>query len=60
MRKRKERFTEKFWTKKGVKQGCVMNPFLFNLYMAEIEEELRNKGIGEGRKGILRMRMILF
>jgi len=27
-----------FKTTKGVRQGCVMSPLLFNMYMAELEE----------------------
>jgi hypothetical protein len=37
---------ESFTTGKGVRQGCVMSPLLFNLYMEELEEVLRNRGIG--------------
>jgi len=35
-----------FKTTKGVRQGCVMSPLLFNIYMAELEERLRRRGIG--------------
>jgi len=31
---------------KGVRQGCVMCPLLFNIYMAELEERLERRGIG--------------
>lgn len=34
-------YTESFRTRKGVRQGYVVNPLLFNLYM-EIEERMEN------------------
>jgi len=38
-------YTEEFRIKEGVRQGCVMSLLLFNLYMVEIEEKLRNRGL---------------
>jgi len=32
-----------------VQQGCDESPLLFNLYMAELEERLKRRGIGEIR-----------
>jgi len=32
-----------FETKKGVRQGCVLNPLLFNVYIAGIDIEFRNR-----------------
>lgn len=46
MIKNKQKFTEKFWTRKGVRQGCVMSPLLFNIYMAELEEYFENRNVG--------------
>lgn len=38
-----------FWTRKGVRQGCPLSPDLFNILMADLEEELK-KGGWEGVK----------
>jgi len=32
--------TESFVTKRGVRQGCVMSPLLFNLYIAELKRKI--------------------
>lgn len=37
---RKLVFSEEFWTREGVRQGCVLSPTLFILFLADIEEEL--------------------
>jgi len=42
--------SKEFWVKKGVRQGCPLSPTLFNVYIADLEEELR-KGIGGVRVG---------
>lgn len=42
----KNGLTEKFATKKGVRQGCVSSPLLFNVYIADIDKEMCNRGIG--------------
>jgi len=31
---------EKFWTERGVRQGCSMSPILFNILMSDMEEEM--------------------
>ena len=41
--------TDCFQTGKGVHQGCILSPFLFNLYAEYI---LRNAGLGETQVGI--------
>lgn len=38
--------TENFKTRKGVMQGCVMSPLLFNLYIADLDKEIKNRNIG--------------
>lgn len=49
-----EKVSKEFWVGKGVRQGCPMSPTLFNIYMADIEEELK-KGKGGIRVGKDRM-----
>ena len=29
-----------FWTARGVKQGCPLNPHLFNIFLSDLEDEL--------------------
>lgn len=41
---------KKLWTARGVKQRCPVSPLLFNLLMADLEEELR-----KGRWGGIRL-----
>lgn len=42
----KEGLTDEFRTHKGIRQGCVMSPFLFDLYIADIEKALKDRNIG--------------
>ena len=37
---------ENFWTSKGLRQGCPLSPILFNLLIADVEEELRKGNWG--------------
>lgn len=41
-----ERKSEEFWAKKGVKQGNPMNPTLINVYMRDMEEEMKKERTG--------------
>jgi len=43
---------KRFWTEKGVRQGCSPNPILFNLMIADIEnwEETREELDWEERR----------
>ena len=41
--------TNWFWIRKGVHQGCIMSPCLFNLYAEYI---MRNAGLEEAQAGI--------
>lgn len=42
-----EEYTEEFWTVKGLRQGCTLSPILFCIYIAGIEEKLKNRNIGD-------------
>ena len=42
-----EEVSKEFWVEKGVRQGCPLSPTLFNIYLADIEEELK-----KGRGGV--------
>ncbi|XP_077277120.1 uncharacterized protein LOC143905535 [Temnothorax americanus] len=44
--KSKEGLTKEFYITKGVRQGCVLSPMLFNLYIAEIRKVLEERNIG--------------
>ena len=41
--------TDWFWIRKGVFQGCIFSPCLFNLYAESI---MRNAGVDEAQAGI--------
>ena len=41
--------TDWFQTRKGVRQGCILSPCLFNLYAEDI---MRNAGLEEAQAGI--------
>jgi len=41
-----DRETEKFWTERGVRQECPMSPVLFNMYVMDLEEEMRKEQTG--------------
>lgn len=36
-----------FWTKKRVRQGCPMSPTLFNVYISDLEAEMRKEQTGD-------------
>lgn len=42
---------EIFWTARGVRQECPLSLVLFNILLADMEEELARRGVklGEGR-----------
>ena len=40
---------ERFRIDSGVRQGCIMSPLLFNVYMDRVMEEVK---LGMGRRGV--------
>lgn len=38
---------KKFWMARGVRQRCPLSPILFNLLLADMEEEMAKKGCRE-------------
>ena len=47
--------TDWFMIKKGVQQGCLLSPYLFNLYTEHI---MRNAGIKIGGRNINNLRYV--
>lgn len=47
----RDKKTESFWTERGVQQGCQMSPTLFNIYVMNLEEEMRKEQTGGVRIG---------
>jgi len=52
--------TEAFSTKKGVRQGCVMSPLFFNLYIADLDRCMRKRGIGGIKLGNERILSLVY
>jgi hypothetical protein len=47
----KEGLSEEIKTRKGVRQGCVLSPILFNIYIAYLDKYLEERGIGRIKIG---------
>ena len=49
---------EYFDLRKGLRQGCVMSPWLFNIYFDRVVREVNEKAMGKGvltiKKGQMR------
>ena len=42
------KYGKRCWTSKGMRQGCPLNPMLFNIVIADIEWYLAKGGRGDG------------
>ncbi|CAB0041767.1 unnamed protein product [Trichogramma brassicae] len=51
----KNEVSEEFWTVKGVRQGCLLSPILFCIYIAEMEKEFERRNVGGVRIGNTRI-----
>lgn len=41
-----EKCSEGFWTRRGLRQGCPLSPTLFNIYIMDLEEEMKRGQVG--------------
>lgn len=41
-----ERTTKNFWMERGMRQGCSLRPTLFNIYVMNLENEMKKKQTG--------------
>ena len=50
-----EDFSNEFWTVKGLKQGCLLSPILFCIYIAGLESDFKERNIGGVKIGNFRV-----
>ncbi|XP_014212658.1 golgin subfamily A member 6-like protein 22 [Copidosoma floridanum] len=48
-----EEESKEFWTEKGVRQGCPLSPTLFNVYLVDLEQELKKGQVGGCRVALV-------
>ena len=54
------RLSEWFKIARGVRQGCVMSPWLFNIFMDKIVREVQASSVGGVQMTSTKVQMILF
>lgn len=53
-------YGEKFWTTKGVRQGCLLSPLLFNVMIDDIEKTLGRNKVGGVKIGREKLKVLAY
>lgn len=56
--RKQEGLSDSFGTCRGVRQGCVLSPILFNLYIADLDRHLEETGVAGLKLGKERILVI--
>lgn len=58
--RKEEEYTEQFWTEKGLRQGCLLSPILFCIYIAGLEKEYEKRNVGGVKIGKKRVWTLVY